>query len=301
MILADDPADAGVSLVARFRALAALSRVKLSLAVAGTAVAGFVSVSHLLTWRTLVTFAGVALLSAAASAFNQLQERGLDAAMERTRLRPLITRQISPSLALAFAIGSALAGFAILFFYTTPLATLLGGFSLAWYCALYTPLKRKTLFALPVGALTGALAPVIGCVAATGRICVPAIGIACFLFFWQVPHFLLMLLKYGHEYEKAGFPFMSISKNEDRFKRIVFVWCAAVSASSLVFPLFGLVYGQALVAALVVLNVLFIFFFCFKMVTTPKSLAVDKAFRSMYLFQGCVLALVILQGIFPGL
>jgi protoheme IX farnesyltransferase len=279
------------------RTLAELSRVKLSFAVALSAVAGFVPVCHSLSWGLLAAFAGVALLSAAASAFNQIQEMDLDALMERTRFRPLLTEQASPGQALVFAIGSALAGLAILFFYTTPLASLLGGCTLVWYCMVYTPLKRKTLFALPVGALTGALPPLIGCAAATGKILGPAVGIACFLFFWQVPHFLLMLLKYGREYEAAGFPYMSILKNEGRFRGIVFVWCAAASASALAFPLFGLVSGLWTLATLIAPNILFIVYFYVRMLRASAAIDVNMAFRAMYLFQGSILALVIVQGI----
>jgi protoheme IX farnesyltransferase len=117
---------AGMSFVARCRIISDLSRVKLSLAVAFSAVAGFVSVSHTLSWKVLGPFLGVALLSAAASAFNQLQERELDAVMERTRFRPLITAKVSKGQALIFAFIASLAGFAILFFVTTPLAALIG-------------------------------------------------------------------------------------------------------------------------------------------------------------------------------
>jgi heme o synthase len=290
-----------LSFLGRCRTISDLSRVKLSVAVALSAVAGFVAVSHAISWGLLGTFAGVALLSAAASAFNQLQEMDLDAVMDRTRFRPLLTGCISRREALIFGIGAALAGFAVLYFRTTHAAALLGGFTLAWYCAVYTPLKRKTLFALPVGALTGALAPVIGCTAATGKISGPVVCLACFLFFWQVPHFLLMLFKYGREYEKAGFPYMSILTNEARFRSIVFVWCAAASVSSLAFPLFGLVSGVSLTTALVVANLFFIFYFYFKMARAAKIFSVNKAFRLMYMFQGCVLTLVIAQGILTGL
>jgi protoheme IX farnesyltransferase len=290
-----------IPLAARLGALAALSRVTLSLAVAFSSFAGFVSVFHAVSSRAIGTFAGVALLSAAASAVNQIQEKSLDAVMDRTRMRPLLTRHVSPVQALIFALCSTLAGLATLFFYTTPLAALLGGFTLAWYCAVYTPLKRITLFAIPVGALTGALAPLIGCAAATGKIMGPAIGLACFLFFWQVPHFLLMLLKYGRQYEAAGFPYMSILKNESRFRGIVLVWCAAASASTLAFPLFGLVYGRALIATLIILNILFVLYFVFKMVRPPEIISINRAFGSLYLFQGCMLALVIVQGVWPGL
>jgi heme o synthase len=301
MIAAGNRAMANASFIGHCRSLAALSRVKLSLAVAFSGIAGFVSVFHTFSWKALSTFAGVALLSAGASAFNQVQEKDLDAIMERTRFRPLLTKQVSPGMALLFAIGSTLSGLAILFFGTTPLAALLGCFALAWYCVVYTPLKRRTLFALPVGALTGALVPLMGSAAATGRIGGPAIGIACFLFFWQVPHFLLMLLTYGQEYQAAGFPYMSILKNEGRFRSIVFVWCAASSASALSFPLFGVVSGIAPIATLVVLNVSFVSYFYFKAVRNSKVLVVNEAFRSMYIFQGCMLALVVTQGIFPDL
>jgi heme o synthase len=282
------------------RAIAVLTRVRLSLAVAACAVAGFLSVRHSLSWGILCTFSGVALLSAAASALNQVQEKDLDAFMERTRRRPLPSGQLSRGQALLFATVSGTGGFALLFSGTTPAAALLGIFALVWYNAVYTPIKRKTLFALPVGALTGALAPVIGCAAATGRLDGPVIGIACFLFFWQVPHFFLMLLKYGPEYEKAGFPYMTILKNDGHFRGIVFIWCVAASVSTLLFPLFGLVSNVALVTGLVLLNAGFILSCYFNVVRAQGTIGFHMAFRSMYLFQGCMFAVVMAQGIFPG-
>jgi heme o synthase len=282
------------------RAIARLTRVRLSFAVAAFGAAGFLSVRHSFSWGVLFTFAGVALLSAAASALNQVQEKDLDALMERTRRRPLPSGDLSGGQALLFATFSGTGGLAFLFFGTTHAAALLGISALVWYNAVYTPIKRKTLFALPVGALTGALAPVIGGAAAAGRLDGPAIGIGCFLFFWQVPHFFLMLLKYGPEYEKAGFPYTTILKNKDRFKGIVFIWCAAASVSTLLFPLFGLVSGRGLVAALVVLNGLFVPYFYFKVVRRIKTPDFNPAFRSLYLFQGSVLILLIWQGLFPN-
>jgi heme o synthase len=280
-------------------ALAALVRVNLSLAVAVSAVAGFVCVSHTLSWKALSAFAGVGLLAAAASALNQIQEKDLDGRMERTRNRPLPLGIISIRQALAAASILGIAGWALLFFGTTPLASLLGVCASAWYNLAYTPLKRKTLFAVPVGALTGALAPVIGCVAATGRIRIPAVGIAFFIFFWQIPHFLLMLLTYGQEYEKAGFPYVSILKDGGRFRNIALVWYAAASASTLLFPLFGSVSNIALIAALVLQNAAFVLYFYFRVVRANVAVDFVKAFRSMYLFQGCMLATVIVQGFFP--
>ena len=279
------------------RALAALSRVNLSLAVAASAAAGFVCVSHALSWKALAAFAGIALLAAAASALNQIQEKDLDGRMERTRNRPLPAQRITVRWALAAALLLGIAGCALLFFCTTPLAALLGVCAAVWYNLVYTPLKRRTLFAVPVGALTGALAPVIGCVAATGRIRMAAAGIGFFIFFWQIPHFLLMLLKYGPQYGNAGFPYVSILRDEVRFRNIAFVWYAAASASTLLFPLFGTVSNVALIASLVFLNAAFVLYFYFRVVRAKGAIDFGGAFRSMYLFQGCMLGLVIVQGI----
>jgi protoheme IX farnesyltransferase len=285
-----------------FKAMASLTRVRLSLVVASFAAAGYFSVNHSLSRGVLFTFSGVALLSAAASVLNQIQEKDLDALMERTKNRPLQLKRFTVRQAFLAALILGCAGSVILFFGTTPVAALLGFFTLVWYNAVYTPIKRKTLFALPVGALTGAFAPVIGSAAATGRIAGPAIGIACFLFFWQVPHFLLMLLKYGPEYEKAGFPYSTILKNEGRFRGIVFIWCVAASVSTLLFPLFGLVLDKGLIAALVLCNGLFVLYFYFKVLLRRiKTPDFNSVFRSLYLFQGSVLVLLIVQGLFPYL
>jgi protoheme IX farnesyltransferase len=293
------PAMISTTYSARLKTLAALTRIKLSIAVAVSAVAGFVAACHTISFGAFYTFVGVALLSASASVLNQVQEKDLDARMERTKNRPLVTHQISIPLALAISLVSAVAGFAILFAATTTFAALLGVFTLFWYNAVYTPLKRKTLIALPVGALTGALAPIIGCVAANNRLDATAVGIGFFLFFWQVPHFLLLLLKYGPEYQKAGYPYMAQVKHETRFRYIVFLWLVATSVSTLLFPLYGFVSLIWLVAVLIGVNILFISYYFVALIKNKKPLDLNAAFRFMYVFQACILLVLVVQALLP--
>ncbi|HUI93523.1 MAG TPA: UbiA family prenyltransferase [Chitinivibrionales bacterium] len=221
-----------------FNSVAALVRPLLSLAVACSAVAGYVLFSRRTEWRALAAFAGVFLLACAASAVNQVQESAYDVRMGRTKSRPLPMRKITSAAALRVAFSCGLAGAGLLFC-TTALAGLLGLATLAWYNGVYTPLKPKTRFAVLLGALVGALPPVIGYTAAGGAIVTECTLISLFMFSWQVAHFQLLMVKYGKEYEAAGFVPL-IRSEKDRLTRIsVLVWVAAASACALAFPLFN--------------------------------------------------------------
>jgi len=274
-----------------------LTRLRLSLVIAFSAIVGFVCASHEISWRLLITFVGVGLLSAGASAFNQVLEKDLDSRMGRTQNRPLLTGQFTSGQALFLATVLSIAGFAALLVRANELAALLGAFTLVWYCAVYTPLKQKTLFALPVGALTGALAPLVGCAAALGHIQVSAVSLGLFLFFWQVPHFLIMLLKYGQQYQNAGFPYMSILSDVRRYKRIVFVWIVAASVSTLLFPLFYIVSNVILVGVLISVNILFLTFSIIWMRKDIDAIKYKGIFRVLYGYQATILTVVMIQGL----
>ncbi len=280
-----------------FKTFPALTRLRLSLVIAFSAIVGYVCAGHEISWKLTIVFVGVALLSAGASAFNQVQEKDLDARMERTQDRPLPTGKWSVRQALYIAILLSTSGFFLLVFWTNFLAAMLGAFTLVWYCGIYTPLKRKTLFALPVGALTGALAPLIGCAAAIGHIQISAIGIGLFLLFWQVPHFLIMLLKYGHQYQNAGFPYLSMLNDLPRFKRIVFVWIVAASVTTLVFPLFYIVSTALLIIVLILINILFLAYTAGWALRGVYAQRYKGMFRVLYLYQAAVLGIVVAQGL----
>ena len=276
-----------------------LTRFGLSMAIGFSAVAGQLLASHGLNLITFYTFLGVVLLSGAASALNQFQERDLDAKMGRTRNRPLPAGYINPASAILLSIVLGLSGASLLFFGTTWMATCLGIFNLVWYNLVYTPLKQKSPFALLIGAVTGAIPPMIGWCAAGGSITDSTIlAVACFMFLWQIPHFWLILLKYGKEYEAAGFGPLSAITFGSNIKSILFIWVVGTSISTLLFPYFHIVSSLFLVVILLGVNAFLIYFF-YRFLFSPKqTIHLRSAFGTIYLYQLLVLVVLIISSVF---
>jgi len=157
-------------------------------------------------WLALV---GTGLLAAGAAALNQYWERASDALMQRTASRPIPSGAIEPALALAVGVVLSMVGMLELTFLVNPLTGLLGMLTLASYVFVYTPLKRRTTLNTLVGAVPGALPPLMGWTAATGEFGTGGWVLFTILFFWQLPHFMAIAWLYRDEYSKAGFRMLS--------------------------------------------------------------------------------------------
>lgn len=273
-----------------------LARYRLSFTIAFSTLTGYLFFGRVQLISCLASAVGVFLLSCAASAINQVQEKDFDRLMERTLDRPVPMGQISPLRALLFGAITGIIGLAALYFGANTLSALLGALNLLWYNAVYTPFKRKTAFSVIIGAPTGAIPPMIGWVAAGGAVLSPSIlAIAAFMFIWQIPHFLLLLLKYGPEYEKAGFPSVTALFSKDHIKPILFIWLAATSAMSLLFPLWSIITNPILLLLLFTANAFFIGYFFRAFFRKKEPLSFSTSFRSIHLYQGLVLLLLVLQ------
>jgi protoheme IX farnesyltransferase len=280
------------------KTLIKLTRLYLSLAIAFSAVAGFIFFSHTFNLTALYTFLGVLLLSAGASALNQYQERHLDGLMKRTRNRPLPSKRMKPQVAMAISLILVLSGVLLLFFGTTPIATLLGIFNLFWYNVVYTTLKRFTSLAVFIGGLTGAIPPMMGWTAAGGFILAPQIlAIAFFMFLWQIPHFYLLLLKFGEDYKAAGFPSILTAINENQVKAVIFVWILGTSGCTLFFPMYHIISGIFLIVSLLMLNVLLVYYFYRIVFNKPLLFRFNPAFRSLYLYQVIILVMLMIEAL----
>lgn len=198
-----------------------------------------------------ISMLGVFLLACAGSALNQYQDRAIDALMERTRNRPIPAGTIRPLHALLFALGLAVLALAVLCLFGNLQALLLGLLALLWYNLFYTYLKRETALAIIPGALVGAIPPAIGWVIAGGRLTDARIGALALLFFmWQVPHFWLLMLDRGREYEKAGLPTFHALFKERSWRRICFHWICALAAATVCVSLYGLADAPVIQGAL---------------------------------------------------
>lgn len=156
-------------------------------------------------WLTLLnTVIGTGLIASGTAALNQWYEREGDAKMRRTQARPLPSGRLDPVKALWFASAISLLGFAELAIFVNWLSALLGLFTLASYLFIYTPLKRLSPHSTTIGAIPGAMPPLIGFAAAHGSLTVQAWILFGILFLWQFPHFYAIAWMYREDYERAG-------------------------------------------------------------------------------------------------
>ena len=198
------------------------------------------------------TLLGTALVAGGAAALNQVWERDTDALMRRTRTRPIASGRLRVSEGLVFGVGLSAAGLVELAVWVNPISAGVAALTLGSYVLMYTPLKRRTSFATLVGAVPGALPPVIGWVAATGSLTPPAFVLFGIAFFWQMPHFLAIAWLYRDEYEAAGIPLLPVLEPDGRRTgRQALLYGAALLPVSLLPPLVGLAGGFYLVVATV--------------------------------------------------
>jgi protoheme IX farnesyltransferase len=238
-----------------FRVLLTLTRFPVSLAVTFTAFTALLLSPVDLTFASLIPIAGIFLLASGASAFNQYQEWPYDEKMERTRKRPLPSRRITTAEALRYSTMFIIGGMLLLLYYAPPVCFLLGLGNLVWYNGVYTYLKRKTAFAVVPGALTGAIPIFMGWTAGGGSLLAPEVlFLAFFIFLWQMPHFWLLTLKYGHEYRNAGFPVLNDIFSEFQIRSVVMGWMIASSGASIMLVLFKILAHPVLGYAIIGLN-----------------------------------------------
>jgi protoheme IX farnesyltransferase len=156
-------------------------------------------------WLTLFhTLLGTALIASGTAALNQWYEREADAKMNRTKLRPIPSGRIPPARAFWFATLLSIAGFIDLWLGANRLTALLGAFTLASYLFVYTPLKRRSPHSTTIGAIPGAMPPLIGFAAAAGTLTAQAWILYAILFLWQFPHFYAIAWMYREDYARAG-------------------------------------------------------------------------------------------------
>jgi heme o synthase len=190
-----------------------LVKPRITLMVMLTALVGFVmgSAGGALDFTALASaLAGTGLVAAGASALNMLLERRTDGLMRRTQNRPLPAGRLRPVEALAWGAVLTLSGVAFLAWRSGPLPATVALATWTSYLFLYTPLKTRTSLSTVVGALPGALPPVIGWAAARGRIDAGAFVLFAILFLWQIPHFLAIAWIYREDYARGGLPMLPV-------------------------------------------------------------------------------------------
>ncbi|CAN5803030.1 heme o synthase [soil metagenome] len=220
-----------------------LTKVRITALVLVTTAAGFLLASGqrldlaLLGWTLL----GTGLAASWAAALNQVLERDADAKMRRTAARPIPSGRMSAAHGLWVGVGLALAGAGLLAALVNGLTALLALTTVILYVGVYTPLKRMTPLNTIVGAIPGAIPPVMGWTAVTGELGLPAWVLFAILFLWQLPHFLAIAWIFRDDYRRGGFPMLPVVDPDGRATgRQVALYCAALIPVSLIPTFLGL-------------------------------------------------------------
>jgi len=274
-----------------------LAKFRISFAVALSALAGYFVYGNLHGWIFLWLLAGTTLLASGVAVLNQVQERDVDAIMPRTKHRPIPMGLVSPEKALIYAFALLVLGIVVLWKGANLTAMLLGVFNGFWYNFVYTPLKRRTAFAFIPGALVGAIPPMMGWVAGGGDITSPAIALLAFFFFiWQIPHFWIILIKYGKEYAMAGMPSVTNLFSLTQLRSLTFVWLMASGVATLFIPAFSLVDGLLFKLLIVLADLAYLvvgFYALYK--TNHETINYKLAFINVNLFLITIMVLLMVQ------
>ena len=203
---------------ARSRDYVALAKPRLNLLVVASTLVGYAMApgEPLGVLRVMALLLGTGLVAGGASAFNQVIERDLDALMRRTRSRPLPDQRLQPIEGVLFATAITLIGLLMIVAASNLLAAGVALTTLVTYVAIYTPLKRRTSFGTVIGAIPGALPPIIGWAAAEGTLTVEAWTLFGIMFLWQLPHFLAIAWMYREDYARAGYPMLPVIEPDGR-------------------------------------------------------------------------------------
>ncbi len=233
-----------------------LTKLKIMIPVSLTGFTGYIAFDPHFSSKVFLSSFGILLLAISASVLNQIQEVQLDGKMERTCNRPLPAKKIRIQYAMLFFLFNFIFGIAIISYAGNFKAALVGLITIIWYNGIYTYSKRITAFAVVPGAITGALPPLIGWVAAGGGLWdKPVIFIEFLIFTGQIPHFWLLILKYGEEYKQAGIPSLTDIFDRAQIKRLTFTWVISSVVAALFLCCFEIIQSPVINIILVSVSI----------------------------------------------
>lgn len=255
-----------------------LTKPRITTMVVVTTAAGYVLAADPRQWVVFLHVAiGTALVASSASALNQVIERRTDAQMRRTANRPIPAGRLEVTQALLFAVFLGVLGMAYLAVLVNPLTAALGAATLGLYTFVYTPMKRRSSLATLVGAIPGAVPPMMGCTAATGSLDALAWVLFGILFLWQMPHFLAIAWLYRSDYARGGFPLLTLGGEiggrsaEERTAQQMMLYSAALIPVSLLPTVLGTSGWPYLVGALLLGGVFLAYSFAFGLAPDARS------------------------------
>ena len=222
------------------------------------------------TWLVLATLIGGTLSAGGANAVNCWFDRDIDAAMRRTRSRPLVRGAIAPDNAIVFGVTLQFAAFLLLWFATTPVAAILSLSAFLFYVFIYTMwLKRRTPQNIVIGGAAGAFPPMVGWAAVSGDISIAPIVMFGIVFLWTPPHFWALALRLKDDYAEAGVPMLPVTHGVEETRKQIFWYSVVLALSSLVLlPVASL--GWIYAGSAVVLGALFVLY-AWKLYRAPEK------------------------------
>jgi protoheme IX farnesyltransferase len=271
-----------------------LSKSRIVMMVLITTAAGYFFGAQHVDWLLLLnTLLGTALVAAGTNALNQYAERDHDAKMRRTRLRPLPDGRISPRAALFFSVAISIIGTLYLGLAVNWLTAALGAFTLISYIFIYTPLKRVSTICTLIGAIPGAIPPLMGWTAATGILGTGGWIIFAILFFWQLPHFMAISWMYRDDYARGGFAMLAVRDDDGRTTaRHAIFYSFALLTVSVLPPMFGLTTFVYLAGAVLAGGALTFASFAFLGARTPVR--ARRLFMASNIYLVVMMALLVL-------
>jgi protoheme IX farnesyltransferase len=274
-----------------------LGKVRISLPISLSAYTGYALITGRFDFDAVILMSGVFLMSCSSGAINHIQEYKSDALMPRTKNRPIPSGKMSLKAAILIASTFLLLGSLILllkFPFIVFFTSLLTLFS---YNGIYTPLKKITAFAVVPGSLVGALPPYIGWFAGGGNVYDHQIfWVGLFFFIGQIPHFWLLLLMFGKEYELAGFPSLHKVFSDNQIKRLSFTWILATIATAIVVSI--IVLKGSILLFILLIYIFYILFSLSGSILLKNDLKVRPAFFKLNILYLLMMVIIILDSIY---
>jgi protoheme IX farnesyltransferase len=275
----------------RIRDFIAMTRPMVTVVLLVTAYTGMLSAGGGLPdiSTTLWTLIGLAFAVGGAQAINQFMDRDIDAVMNRTAQRPLPSGRLTPAEGLAWGLVLCVASFYILTVFVSGATAALAALGSAWYVILYTgTLKRRTPYGVVLGGGAGALMPLVGCVAASGRLTGEAALLSAVVFLWTPPHFWSLTMLHQDDYTKAKVPVLPMVAGERRTLNSILVYSLIVTAASVILTITAAKHWWYIVTAIILGA-----FLCYRawlMRIRELSLAAARMYRYSSVYLGLFLA-----------
>jgi protoheme IX farnesyltransferase len=279
----------------RLRDFYELTKPRMNFLVVCTTAVGYSMAPHHGHWTMLLhTILGTAMTAGSASVLNQLVERDYDALMPRTRNRPLPGGRVSPMEALAWGVVLGVAGIGYLLLMVNVLTALLGALTLASYVWVYTPMKRVTSLNTVIGAVPGAIPPMMGWSAVTGNLGPEALALFGIMFLWQMPHFLAIAILYKRDYAAGGFKMLPvIDPNLRLTSRMIVLYGLALVPVTLLPVGLGLA-GSVYLAGAVVMGLAFLSY-CVSCAVSKENQDARKLFFASIIYLPLLFAVMMID------